>query len=48
MRPTAQHTCGGLYDLTCEACQELRDEYPGESSHACEELPTEHDVIGGL
>jgi hypothetical protein len=45
--PEFEHTCGGMYDITCEACA-YRDNLPGESRYAHLDEPVEWDVIGGL
>ena len=52
-----EHTCGGMYDLSCEACYELqlqrdsrREDLPGESRNTAADdyEPCEWDVVGGL
>lgn len=54
MKP--EHTCAGMYDLSCEACWEerleeeaRREELPGERrDYWSYDEPCEWDVIGGL
>lgn len=48
-----EHTCGGFYDLSCEACFEQRlmletiaEEYPLERQYEADY--DEFDVVGGL
>jgi hypothetical protein len=54
---SCEHTCGRMYDLSCEACWEeqcqrdsLLDEYPGELRYSgdIDCLGYETDVLGGL
>ncbi len=50
-----EHTCGGMFDLSCEACYEerlqlesQREDYPGESRYCGEFEVYGWDVVGGL
>ena len=45
-----EHTCSGMYDLSCEACWEERclDEMPVGESRWCEYEDEPSDVVGGL
>ncbi len=53
----SEHTCGGLHDLSCEACYEEQiqresqaEELPGETRNTFygDYEPEEWDVVGGL
>jgi hypothetical protein len=46
-----EHTCGGMYDISCEACQELwaaRDAANGPAEPEPRYEPDDRDVVGGL
>lgn len=48
----SEHTCAGFFDMTCEACEELRaerqDDLPGENRFDTYDEPCDWDVVGGL